>query len=101
MNIRNDFNKIKKLIGYCPQNNPIFEYLSVEENIEYFARIKGIPKDVRKSLVNQCIKQLDLSTNRKKLAGTLSGGNKRKLAVALAIIGNPPIILLLELLQGT
>lgn len=94
--IRKNFNKIKKLIGYCPQTNPIVEYMSVEENIEYFARIKGIPKDKRGELIERAIKQLDLTIHRKKMAGTLSGGNKRKLSVAQAIVGSPPIILLDE-----
>ena len=94
--IRKDFNKIKKLIGYCPQTNPIFEYMSVEENIDYFARIKGIPDTHRTKLVNKAIAQLDLESHRQKLAGALSGGNKRKLSVALAIVGSPPIILLDE-----
>jgi len=96
LDIRKDFNKIKKLIGYCPQTNPIFEYMSVEENIEYFARIKGIPANRRSELCNKAIVQLDLDIHRKKLAGALSGGNKRKLSVALAIVGSPPIILLDE-----
>ena len=70
--------------------------MSVEENIFYFARIKGIPGDRRAELCNRAIKQLDLENHRKKLAGTLSGGNKRKLCVAMAIVGSPPIILLDE-----
>lgn len=96
LNIATDFNKIKKLIGYCPQTNPIFDYMTVEENIYYFASIKGIPKERRNQLVDRAITQLDLIDSCKKLAGTLSGGNKRKLSVAMAIIGNPPIILLDE-----
>ena len=62
----------------------------------YFAQIKGIPKERRSELCNRVIKQLDLENHRKKLAGTLSGGNKRKLCVAMAIVGSPPIILLDE-----
>jgi len=94
--IRKDFNNIKKLIGYCPQTNAIFEYMSVEENIMYFARIKGIPAEWRTTLCENAIKQLDLEKHRNKLSGTLSGGNKRKLCVAMAIVGSPPIILLDE-----
>ena len=96
LDIRKDFNSIKKLIGYCPQTNPIFDYMSVNENIEYFARIKGIPSTRRQELIDRAIKQLDLEKHREKLAGTLSGGNKRKLSVAIAIVGSPPIILLDE-----
>lgn len=94
--IKKDFNKIKKMIGYCPQTNPIFDYMTVSENIDYFARIKGIPIEDRNNLVNQAIRQLALDPHRSKLAGNLSGGNKRKLSVALAIVGSPPIILLDE-----
>lgn len=54
--IRKDFNNIKKLIGYCPQTNAIFDYMSVEENIFYFARIKGIPKERLGDLCNRAIK---------------------------------------------
>ena len=98
MRIKNNssFNKIKKLIGYCPQTNPIFDYMSVEEHIEYFARIKGIPSTRRQELCDRAIRQLDLEDHRKKMAGALSGGNKRKLSVALAIVSSPPIILLDE-----
>ena len=96
LDTRKDFDNIKKLVGYCPQTNAIFDYMSVEENIFYFARIKGIPKERLAELCNRAIKQLDLENHRFKLAGTLSGGNKRKLCVAMAIVGSPPIILLDE-----
>lgn len=68
----------------------------MEQNIEYFARIKGIPAYCRKNLIDNVIDKLGLEIHRKKASGTLSGGNKRKLSVAIAIVGNPPIILLDE-----
>lgn len=62
----------------------------------FYALIKGI----RTLKINECvdgaIRDLNLKDHRDKLAGALSGGNKRKLSVAIAIIGNPPIILLDE-----
>ena len=70
--------------------------MSVEEHLYYYARIKGIPASRRKKLVYQTIEQLGLQEYRRKTAGTLSGGNKRKLSVAMATLGNPPIILLDE-----
>jgi ATP-binding cassette subfamily A (ABC1) protein 3 len=70
--------------------------MTVEEHLYYFARIKGIPKDKLKELVEEAITELDLESHRTKEAGQLSGGNKRKLAVAMAIVGRPPIILLDE-----
>lgn len=70
------------MIGYCPQPNLIFDTMSVEEHIYYYARIKGIPIKYRSQEVEKAIKQLGLEDHRKKPAGTLSGGNKRKVCVA-------------------
>ena len=84
------------MIGYCPQTNPIFDTMSVEEHIMYYARIKGVHKSFRTEQVENAIAELGLTAHRKKLASELSGGNKRKLAVAMATVGRPPIILLDE-----
>ena len=70
--------------------------MTVEQHLNYYAKIKGITKSKRKALVEKQIKEMNLEEHRYKPAGTLSGGNKRKLSVAMAIIGNPPIILLDE-----
>lgn len=91
-----EFEKARKLIGYCPQHDAIFDLMTVEEHLWFYARIKGIPQDRRQGIVEDAIKQLNLADHRSKPAGTLSGGNKRKLSVAMAIVGNPPIILLDE-----
>jgi len=74
----------------------MFLQLTVKENLIYFARIKGIDPELRKRLVTNSIKILNLNDHKDKEAGTLSGGNKRKLQVAIALLGNPPIILLDE-----
>lgn len=84
------------MIGYCPQHDAIFPLMTVEEHIWFYAKIKGIPENLRAGVVEDCIIQLNLADHRVKCAGTLSGGNKRKLSVAIAIVGNPPIILLDE-----
>ena len=68
----------------------------MEQNIEYFATIKGIPAKHRTKLIEDVIEKLGLQIHRQKATGTLSGGNKRKVCVAIAILGNPPIILLDE-----
>ena len=70
--------------------------MTVEEHLWFYAKIKGIPADKRREVIERGIKELNLCEHRKKPAGTLSGGNKRKLQVAIAILGNPPIILLDE-----
>lgn len=70
--------------------------MTVEEHLWFYARIKGIPSDKREGQVEKAIKDLRLEEHRKKLSKALSGGNRRKLQVAISILGNPPIILLDE-----
>ena len=93
-NIFGKFSELNELFGYCPQFDAIFEHLTVYENLEFFASIKGIKKNLIRKLVNTMIKEMSLDEFTNKIAGQLSGGNKRKLAVAISMIGNPPIILL-------
>ena len=94
--INEDFDKVRSLIGYCPQFDAIFESLTVYENLEFYGLIKGAKKDKIKSIVNALIDEMNLTQFKNKESGKLSGGNKRKLSVAIALICNPPIILLDE-----
>jgi len=63
--------------------------LTGREHLELYADIKGIPKNLREKLVSQKIKEMGLGEYQDKRAGTYSGGNKRKLSVAIAMLGNP------------
>lgn len=96
LDIRRNFTEVRKLIGYCPQYDCIFDLMTVEEHLDYYSRLKGILESKRAQLIEKHIKEMNLEEHRKKPAGTLSGGNKRKLSVAMSVIGNPPIILLDE-----
>jgi len=51
LDVNDDFSKVRKLIGYCAQYDSIFDWLSVEEHLYFYARIKGIPKELRKELI--------------------------------------------------
>jgi len=94
------FEEIRSLIGYCPQFDALFEYMTVDENLYFYSLIKGIPLERRMPMINSIIDEMKLSDQLGKPAGTLSGGNKRKLSVAIAMIGNPPIIFLDEPSNG-
>lgn len=94
--VATDFEKARRVIGYCPQYDTIFDLLTVKEHLEYYAVVKGIPPRFRAPLVDKAIQNLNLQAYADKPAGTLSGGNKRKLSVALALLGNPPVVLLDE-----
>ena len=88
--------KDKPIIGYCPQFDSIFEYLTVTENLQYYGRLKGIEDYSLNSVINIILGKLNLKKYSDKLSGELSGGNKRKLSVGISIISKPCIILLDE-----
>ncbi|KAL4488936.1 hypothetical protein ABPG72_005723 [Tetrahymena utriculariae] len=94
--VKTQLAQARNYIGYCPQFDALIENLTAREHLELYAAIKGIPKDLRDRLITQKIKELDLTEQEHKLAGTYSGGNKRKLSVAIAMLGNPPTVFLDE-----
>jgi ATP-binding cassette subfamily A (ABC1) protein 3 len=96
LNLADNFDNVRSLIGYCPQFDAIFEYLTVKENLNFYANIRGIPSKKIEPIVNSLMNELNLEQYKDKVSGNLSGGNKRKLSVGIAMIGNPPIILLDE-----
>lgn len=91
-----DFPKASKNLGVVTQNNSLWDLLTVEDHLFLFARLRGVPENVVGSIVSVTIDQLELTPHRKKLAAKLSGGMKRKLCVAIALIGDPGVVLLDE-----
>ncbi|XP_062859011.1 ATP-binding cassette sub-family A member 5 [Trichomycterus rosablanca] len=92
--------EMKQLVGICPQFNIIFDVLTVEEHLKIFAAIKGIlPGDINTE-VKKVLKDLDLEKIMDAPAKNLSGGQKRKLSVGIAILGDPKILLLDEPTAG-
>ncbi|CAI5723062.1 unnamed protein product [Hyaloperonospora brassicae] len=89
-------NKARSAIGYCPQFDPLHDLLTVEEQLELYARLKGIPSHGVDDAVDQAIENMGLTEYRTKLTRGLSGGNKRKVSTAIAMIGSPSVILLDE-----
>ena len=90
------FNELNDLFGYCPQFDAVFRLMTVYENLEFYARIKGIKPSIIEQVVKAMIREMSLGEFKNKQAGRLSGGNRRKLSVAISMLGNPPIILLDE-----
>ena len=94
--MRNKFSELSSIFGYCPQFDAIFEYMTVYENLEFYGRIKGIKSEHLKKVIMAMIEEMSLGEFTNKIAGRLSGGNKRKLTVAISFLCNPPIVLLDE-----
>lgn len=98
--IRTDIASVRKTLGLCPQHNILFDLLTVEEHLEFFAKLKGCPrKDVKKE-VNDMIGVLGLEQKRFALSATLSGGQKRKLSVGIALIAGSQTVILDEPTSG-
>ena len=88
--------QVRRLLGYCPQHDALLERLTVREHLELFGRIKNVAEEALHSFVESILVDMNLSQYQNKLAGELSGGNKRKLSVGIAMIGKPPIIFMDE-----
>uniref|UniRef100_A0A7N9AR62 P-type phospholipid transporter n=1 Tax=Mastacembelus armatus TaxID=205130 RepID=A0A7N9AR62_9TELE len=98
--INTDMDSIRKYLGMCPQHNVLFNELTVEEHIYFYARLKGCSRDELKIEMDQMIKDVGLPHKRKDLAKNLSGGMQRKLSVAIAFVGGSKIIILDEPTAG-
>ncbi|WCJ33447.1 ATP-binding cassette sub-family A member 2 [Euphorbia peplus] len=95
-NIKENPKAVRRHIGYCPQFDALLEFLTVREHLELYARIKGVAYYSMDDVVMEKLVEFDLLKHADKPAYTLSGGNKRKLSVAIAMIADPPIVILDE-----
>ncbi|XP_010192720.1 PREDICTED: retinal-specific ATP-binding cassette transporter-like, partial [Mesitornis unicolor] len=87
-------------MGYCPQFDAIDDLLTGREHLYLYARLRGVPAQEIKRVAEWGIQKLGLPMYADHLAGTYSGGNKRKLSTAIALIGCPPLVLLDEPTTG-
>ncbi|NXY75912.1 ABCAA protein, partial [Glareola pratincola] len=95
-----DREKIREMVGICPQFNIQFEVLTVKENLKTFAEIKGIKSKEVEREVQNILELLDISGVQDTQAEKLSGGQKRKLSIAIAMLGNPQVLFLDEPTAG-
>ena len=91
---------VRNRISYVPQEDLIWENLTVEENMDLMASMYKIPKKERVNLIQGLLHNLSLYNKRKILARKLSGGMKRKLTIAMALLNEPEILIMDEPTTG-
>ena len=87
---------LKPKIGYMTQRFSLFGDMTVGENLKFIAEIYSVPAKDRKSRIDELVEKYDLIPQRKQLAGTMSGGQKQRLALACAVLHHPELLLLDE-----
>lgn len=96
----NSLAEIQKCLGIVFQENVIYKMLSIREHLEIFGRIRGIDEQTLQDSIDFFADNLQLREMLPNRAGDLSGGQKRKLCIALSLLGNPPVIMMDEPTAG-
>uniref|UniRef100_A0A665X1X1 P-type phospholipid transporter n=1 Tax=Echeneis naucrates TaxID=173247 RepID=A0A665X1X1_ECHNA len=99
-NILTNILNVHQNMGYCPQFDAIDELLTGREHLHLYARLRGVPETEISTVAEWAIQKLGLSEYAGQSAGTYSGGNRRKLSTAIAMIGCPALVLLDEPTTG-
>ena len=89
--VASNFGETRKIIGYCPQQNALFDYLTVYETISFYRSLRKVTEST-----DSIINRFGLRKFRKTYAAKLSGGNQRKLSFAIALMSYPKVLLLDE-----
>uniref|UniRef100_A0A8D0GPA7 P-type phospholipid transporter n=1 Tax=Sphenodon punctatus TaxID=8508 RepID=A0A8D0GPA7_SPHPU len=98
--VLNNLQSVHQNMGYCPQFDAINDLLTGREHLEFYCRLRGVPEEEIPRVAQWGISKLGLGQYADRPASGYSGGNKRKLSTAIALIGAPPIIFLDEPTTG-
>ncbi|RZV36167.1 MAG: ABC transporter ATP-binding protein [Chromatiales bacterium] len=91
-----DSRDLKPKIGYMTQKFSLFGDMTVFENLQFISEIYSYPKSGRIGRIDELLEKYDLTQQRRQMAGTMSGGQKQRLALACAVLHGPDLLLLDE-----
>lgn len=88
--------EIRKLIGYLPQDFSVYPNMRVYEAMDYLGVLSGLSKSVRKERINELLNKVNLTSSRRLKVKALSGGMKRRLGIAQALLHDPQVLIVDE-----
>lgn len=101
IDVLNQKDEVRKTLGYLPQEFGVYPKVSAEDLLDHFALLKGIArKSERKDVVDALLRQVNLWEVRKQKLGGYSGGMKQRFGVAVALLGNPKLMIVDEPTAG-
>ncbi|KAK8749806.1 hypothetical protein OTU49_015556, partial [Cherax quadricarinatus] len=100
LSLRHERNKFVQNIGYCPQFDAFLGDLTGVEMLQLMGRLRGINETYLKEVIATLVPLVDLTECAERPSSTYSGGNRRKLSTAMALVGSPPLVFLDEPTSG-
>lgn len=94
--LKSNKSKAQQAVGYCPQFDALIDCLTGIETLNFYCDLRGLHNTDKENSVNELLRVLDLLPHMRKECGIYSGGNKRKLSTALAMVGEPKLLFLDE-----
>ncbi|KAL0235765.1 hypothetical protein GEMRC1_002347 [Eukaryota sp. GEM-RC1] len=99
-NIRTDMSEIYKFLGVCPQADALYQRLSARDHLIFFANLKGYPKESVSGIVDNALESVNLTAFADRDAGKFSGGMRRRLSLAISLLGRNSMVFLDEPTTG-
>ncbi len=99
MDIKKDAQKIKQKLGFLPEESPLYEGMTADDYLLFFAEIYGVERNTASRRIEEIFKNLRLEGAHKKI-GEMSKGMQRKVAIARALINDPEYLVLDEMTSG-
>lgn len=90
----------REIIGYLPQDFGVYKHFTAKRFLQYFASLKGLDRTCAKNKINEVLELVNLTEHKKQRVGTFSGGMKRRLGIAQALLNDPKILIVDEPTAG-